>query len=96
MRNCFLVCYDICDSKRLRRVHKIMKGFGESWQYSIFFCILKATDRIRLQMILEGEINQREDRVMLIELGADEAKARKRVQILGESLPEPHENIVVI
>ena len=29
MRRCYLVCYDIRDQKRLRRVHKIMKGFGE-------------------------------------------------------------------
>ena len=32
MRRCYLVCYDIRDPKRLRRVHKTMKGYGESWQ----------------------------------------------------------------
>jgi CRISPR-associated protein Cas2 len=29
MRRCYLVCYDICDPKRLRQVHKTCKGFGE-------------------------------------------------------------------
>jgi CRISPR-associated protein Cas2 len=38
MGRCCLVCYDICEPKRLRRVHKVMKGFGEPWQYSVFFC----------------------------------------------------------
>lgn len=96
MRRCFLVCYDICDAKRLRRVHKLMKGFGESWQYSVFFCVLKDTDRIRMQMMIEEEINQREDQVMLLELGTDEQSARRRVTVLGESLPEIETGMVVI
>lgn len=53
MRRCYLVCYDICDGKRLRHVFKIMKGYGEHWQYSIFFCILKPIDRVRMQGDLE-------------------------------------------
>ena len=40
MRRCYLVCYDIRDPKRLRRVNKVIKGYGESWQYSVFFCVL--------------------------------------------------------
>ena len=96
MRRCFLVCYDICDPKRLRRIHKLMKGFGESWQYSIFFCVLKEVDRVRMQMMIEEEINQHEDRVMLLELGSDEQSARRRVTVLGESLPELETGMVVI
>ena len=26
MRNTFLVCYDICDDRRLAKVHKTMRG----------------------------------------------------------------------
>jgi CRISPR-associated endoribonuclease Cas2 len=96
MRHCYLVCYDICDTKRLRRVHKMMKGFGESWQYSIFFCILKDTDRVRLQVSIEEEINQHEDRVMILELGSDEHAARKRITVLGEAIPEIETGMVVI
>ena len=29
MRNTFLVCYDICDERRLAKVHKTMRGFGD-------------------------------------------------------------------
>lgn len=96
MRRCFLVCYDICDSKRLRHIHKLMKGFGESWQYSIFFCILTETDRVRMQMMIEDEINQHEDRVMILEMGSNEHSARRRVTVLGESLPELETGMVVI
>jgi hypothetical protein len=36
-------------------VFRICKGFGEHWQYSIFFCVLKPIDRVRLQAsILSG------------------------------------------
>lgn len=96
MRRCFLVCYDISDAKRLRRIHKLMKGFGESWQYSIFFCVLKDKDRVRMQMMIEEEINQHEDRVMFLELGTDEQFVRGRITVLGEALPELETGIIVI
>ena len=38
MRNTYLVCYDICDDKRLRKVFKTMRDFGDHLQYSIFEC----------------------------------------------------------
>ena len=38
MRNTYLVCYDIADDKRLRKVFKTMRDFGDHLQYSIFEC----------------------------------------------------------
>ena len=29
MRTSYLICYDICDDKRLRKVFQIMRGFGD-------------------------------------------------------------------
>ena len=86
MRHCFLVCYDICDPKRLRQVFRVCKGFGEHWQFSIFFCVLKPIDRVRLQTQLEAEINQAEDQVLIIDLGENEAAAREAACILGQPL----------
>jgi CRISPR-associated endonuclease Cas2 len=40
MRNTFLVTYDICEERRLAKVHKIMRGFGDHLQYSVFECQL--------------------------------------------------------
>ena len=78
MRRCFLVCYDIRDAKRLRRVHTIVKGYGESWQYSIFFCVLKSIDRVRLQAELEEVMNLHDDQCLLIDLGEDLDKLASR------------------
>ena len=35
-----LVCYDIRDPKRYRKAHKLLKGYGEPVQFSIFRCRL--------------------------------------------------------
>jgi CRISPR-associated protein Cas2 len=96
MRRCFLVCYDICDAKRLRQVHKICKGYGETWQYSIFFCILKPVDRVRLQTELEAVMNLKEDQVLIIDLGTNEETARANAVSLGQPQDEPLESVVVV
>ena len=96
MCRCFLVCYDIRDAKRLRHVHRIVKGYGESWQYSIFFCVLKAIDRVRLQAELEEVMNLHDDQVLLIDLGEDLDKARSAATVLGQSLGQVERGMVVI
>jgi CRISPR-associated protein Cas2 len=82
MRRCYLVCYDIRDPKRLRRVHKTMIGFGESWQYSVFFCVLKDIDRVRMQTDLEAEMNLRNDQALIIDMGADVEASREATRTL--------------
>lgn len=96
MRRCYLVCYDIRDPKRLRRVHKLLKGYGESWQFSVFFCVLKEIDRVRLHADLEEQMNQKEDQAMILDLGPNEKVARQAVKVIGQPLPEPDSGIVVV
>ena len=96
MRRCYLVCYDIRDPKRLRRVHKILRGYGEAWQFSVFFCVLKDIDRVRLQTDLEEQMNKKEDQAMILDLGQNEKTAREAVTVIGQPLPEPGSNIIVI
>lgn len=61
MRRCYLVCYDVRDPKRLRRAHKVMKAYGEPWQYSVFYCTLKPIDRVRLENALRDVVNLKQD-----------------------------------
>lgn len=96
MRRCYLVCYDIRDPKRLRRVHKVLKGYGKAWQFSIFFCVLKDIDRVRLQTDLEEQMNQKEDQAMILDLGPNEKEAREAATIIGQPLPEQDSGIVVV
>lgn len=96
MRRCYLVCYDIRDPKRLRHVFRVVKGYGEHWQYSIFFCVLKPIDRVRLQAELEEQMNLKEDQVLIIDLGGDEAEARAAAKVVGQPMPEAPRGTLVI
>jgi CRISPR-associated protein Cas2 len=96
MRHCYLVCYDIRDPKRWRQVFKIMKGHGEHWQLSVFFCVLKSIDRVRMQTDLEEAMNLKEDQTMIIDLGSDEEVARQSATVLGPSLPRGDTGMVVV
>ena len=96
MRRCYLVCYDISDQKRWRRIFRAMKGYGEHWQYSVFFCVLKEIDRVRMQSELETELNLKADQCIIIDLGADEQSARDAVAVLGESFPKAQTGVVVV
>jgi CRISPR-associated protein Cas2 len=96
MRRCYLVCYDIREPKRLRHVHKVMKGYGEPWQYSVFFCVLRDIDRVRMQSDLENEMNLKEDQALILELGEDETDSRQAATTVGQSLPKQNGGMVVI
>jgi len=96
MRRCYLVCYDIRNQKRWRKVFKTMNGHGEHWQYSVFFCVLKEIDRVRMQGQLEEHMNLKEDQYMIVDLGPDEAVAREAATVLGPSLPQGEKGVMVI
>ncbi|WNZ25454.1 CRISPR-associated endonuclease Cas2 [Leptolyngbya sp. NK1-12] len=63
-KNYYLICYDIRDPKRWRRVFKLLKGYGESLQYSIFRCRLTTRDREKLRWELE-KILKEEDSLLI-------------------------------
>lgn len=96
MKRSYLVCYDIRDAKRLRRVFKTLKGYGEHWQYSVFFCVLKDVDRVRMQRALEEAMNQKEDEAIIVDLGQDEEAARRAAVTIGQPLPQMAESMLVI
>lgn len=65
----YLVCYDVRDARRLRRVAKHLEGYGERVQYSIFRCWLGATQKQQLRWELTERLEP-EDDVMFIPLCA--------------------------
>jgi CRISPR-associated protein Cas2 len=76
MRHRYLVCYDIADPKRLRRVFKTMKGFGDPLQESVFSCDLSPAERVMLIEALTAIINKREDSVIILNSGPVGSKHR--------------------
>ena len=78
-RRDYLVTYDICDDKRLRTVFKLMKGYGEHVQLSVFRCALSKTENIEFRSKLSQVIHHAVDQVLIIYLGPlPERKPRVR------------------
>jgi CRISPR-associated protein Cas2 len=79
----YIVTYDIADDKRWRAVFKIMKGYGEWLQLSVFQCRLSPRRHAELIELLTGAINQRQDHVLLVNVGPAD-KVDPRVVSLGK------------
>lgn len=85
LRNTFLVCYDISNDLRLRRVHKTMRGFGDHLQYSIFECQFTPTDVLRCRHALGKVIHHTEDQVLFVDLGPVEGRGDRVITSLGRA-----------
>lgn len=91
----YLVTYDIRDPKRWRRVFKLMKGFGEWLQLSVFQCRLSQRRHAELVQMLDGIISRRVDALLIIDLGPAE-KVKPRVTSLGDKFePVTRQPIIV-
>jgi CRISPR-associated protein Cas2 len=86
-RTRYLLAYDIRDPVRLRHVHKIVRGFGETMQYSVFVCDLTSAERMDLIVRLEEVVDTTIDRVALVTLG--QGGSSDMFWFMGESLPLP-------
>lgn len=84
MKTTYLICYDIRDDKRLRRVAKICEGFGERVQYSVFECDLTDASRARLEDKLSETIHHDEDQVLFVSLGPAEGRGDRVIRALGQ------------
>lgn len=85
MRNSYLVCYDICDDRRLAKVLKTMRGFGDHLQYSVFECQLSRGDLARCRYRLSEIIDHREDQVIFVDLGPVEGRGDRVITALGKA-----------
>lgn len=77
-RSTYLLCYDIREPTRLRRVHRLMRTWGEAIQYSVFRCLLSASERRRMLEMLRQLIDERADDVRLYQI-----ETRTPIRFLG-------------
>ncbi|RLB06327.1 MAG: CRISPR-associated endonuclease Cas2 [Deltaproteobacteria bacterium] len=61
--NNIIVSYDIHDSKRLQKVGKVMKDYGERVLYSVFECRLSSAEFARMKDRIDEVIDHMEDSV---------------------------------
>jgi CRISPR-associated protein Cas2 len=79
----YLVSYDICDAKRLRRVARSLQGFGVRLQYSVFECPLDEVRLAKLKSELHGLLNHDEDQVLFVSLGPSAKDATLVIDAMG-------------
>ncbi len=84
MRHCYIVTYDICDPKRLRKVFNLCKGFGIHLQYSVFECDLNESERVEFERRLDAMIDDGEDQILFINLGPSHARGEKSITAIGK------------
>lgn len=84
MRDSYLVCYDICDDKRLRQVFKCLRGWGDHLQFSVFECQLTPMDLLKLKAELKSLIEAKEDQVLFVCLGPADGRGERVITALGK------------
>lgn len=85
MRANYIVCYDICDSGRLAKVHKHLKERGIHLQYSVFHCRLTWPELIELKETLREMIDEKSDDVRIYPLPQN---MKNIVMGCGDRVPE--------
>jgi CRISPR-associated protein Cas2 len=83
LRNRFIVTYDIKEEKRLKKVFNLMRGFGDHLQYSVFICELSPAEKVILIARLNELILHTEDSVIIVNIGFNTGKLKKRIETMG-------------
>jgi CRISPR-associated protein Cas2 len=88
----FVVSYDIPNDRRRGQIHKMLSGFGEWRQFSLFECFLTAKQYLQLQERLRALINTEEDQVRIYRLCVS---CMNKVESVGHDRPHDHTSYIV-
>ena len=93
-----LVSYDVPmedgnGPRRLRRVAKVCKDFGQRVQYSVFECIVDPAQWTAMRQKLINEIDEEKDSLRFYFLGAN---WKKRVEHVGAKEAIDQEGLLIV
>ncbi len=91
----YVVTYDISEPKRWRRIFKLMHGYGEWLQLSVFQCRLSRRRHAELIAMLDEMIHHEDDHVVLLDLGLAD-QVRPHVVSLGKDFKAVEREPVVV
>lgn len=91
----YIVTYDIGDQKRWRAVFKLMHGYGDWLQFSVFQCRLSARRHAELLATLDEIIHHDDDHVLMLDIGVAD-NVVPRIVSLGKRSFQPVVREVVI
>ena len=87
----YVVAYDIPDDKRRTQVHKLLKGFGQWTEFSLFECFLTKKELLQMRGKLNAHLRAGEDRVRIY-LICEQCLAK--IETVG--IPQPKEETVYL
>jgi CRISPR-associated protein Cas2 len=94
MRRAYIVSYDISDQARWRKVWRVLRGYGDAIQLSVFRCDLDERERIELTEALTRAIHARDDQVLFVDLGPAQTGG-ERIRSLGRAYEETAQIAIV-
>jgi len=81
--HCYVVTYDISCPKRWREVYRLMNGYGEWVQLSVFRCDLTPVRLAELKARVGEAIHHDEDQVLIVEVGPSASTVPDAFDVLG-------------
>lgn len=96
MRQTFVVSYDISCPKRLRRVYRLMRGWGDHIQLSVFRCELNERELVELRRRLSDVIHTGEDQVLFVDVGPVEGRGSTSIRAIGKVYTAPERRAIVV
>jgi len=91
----YMVVYDVRHPRRWRQLYKLMQGYGEWVQLSVFQCLLSPMRKVQLLGRIEDVIDNLEDHVMLMDLGPA-SRERPPVLSLGKPFSAVQRGVTII
>lgn len=91
----YIVAYDIADQKRWRRIFKVMNGYGEWLQLSVFQCRLTRVHHAEMVQMLDEIIHHDHDHVVVMDMGLAE-KIEPKVVSLGQSFSAVEKGPIIV
>lgn len=95
MRRRYLVSYDVASDKRRTQVFELLLAYGDHVQFSVFLSDLSERELIVLRGKLLELINEREDQVLIVDLGRETRSLENTLEVLGKPYQPATRTMVV-
>lgn len=92
----YIVTYDISSDERRTAVFKLLRGYGEHLQFSVFQCDMSDHSRATLVSRLHSLVDLDEDQILLINLGPTDGRAATSIDSIGRRYAPPTRTVTVI
>lgn len=95
MRRRYVVSYDVSDDSRRTRIFDVLKGYGDHVQFSVFLADLTEQELVSLRMSLMQHMNERDDQVLIVDLGRETRPLESSLEVLGKPYRPASRSMVI-